>query len=170
MRNQLLAKLDTLETKLTTFLEDLDELPEAALTARPAPDRWTLLQVAQHLLISFRHVLAGLPSQDQLVEKPQSLKNRISFLVVLAVLRLGIKVPVPADEMKPDGNTTVADLRRDWDTIVTWLRELISELTTNQFQKAYFSHPISGPLTVEQVLTLASYHFDSHRRKVALAA
>jgi hypothetical protein len=154
------------DEKRQALLNELATLSEEQLTEKPGPDQWSLLQVAQHLMLGEREVLQQLPEFSQLTARNRSLRDRMLSWVVLAVFRLGIRVKVPSSAMEPDGNTTLKDVREAWDNCQAWLKDFVATLDDDSAGLAVFRHPVAGPLTVSQVLTSANVHFDSHRQKI----
>ena len=155
-----------LDQKRQALLDELATLSEQQLTAKPTPDQWSLLQVAQHLMLGERHVLQKLPEFSELTARNRSPRDRILSWVVLAVFRLGIRVKVPSSAMEPDGNTTLEEVREEWGNCQAWLKEFVATLDAESADLAVFRHPVAGPLTISQVLTSTDVHFDSHRQKI----
>jgi uncharacterized damage-inducible protein DinB len=160
------AKRKLLDRKRVEFLNRLAQLPPAKLMESPGPHRWSLLQVAQHLVLGERAVLRQLPAPSELFAHKRTFANRASYLMVLVVLRLGIRVKVPSQQMEPDGKTTLEEIRQDWDESQEWLKRFIRDADAATLRRPYFRHPVTGPLTIAQALTLALIHFDSHLRRI----
>ena len=148
------------------FLDALSRLPVAELTSKPSPDRWSLLELAQHLMLAERGILHYLPDRTKLKENRRSLRNRLMEPVVCAVMRAGIRVKVPQQDMVPDGKTTLEQVRRDWQAVHDWLKSFIESMTDDDIRQAYFAHPVSGPITTAQALKFFRAHFDQHIRKI----
>lgn len=147
-------------------MSKLADLPPNLLDANPRPNRWSLLQVLQHLVLAERTVLMGLPDPSQLRHRAPGLRDRLGYLLVIGVLKWHIPVPVPVRGMLPEADLGLDALRRRWDENMEWLREYIGGLTPDTAEWAVFRHPVTGPLTPYQALRLAQLHLAAHLRQV----
>jgi len=163
---ELEKRRQSFDQKRNAFLDRLETLSQEQLSQKPGPDRWSLLQVAQHLMLGEFEVLQQLPERSALVEQNRSIRDSIMSFVVLTILRCGIRVKVPSPAMEPNGDTTLKDIRNQWDNSQAWLKEFVTSLDNQTLDRPVFSHPVSGPLTISQVVTLADVHFDSHMKKI----
>ena len=161
-------KLQQLEQKRIDLLGALAALPDERLIAKPDPNRWTLLQVAQHLMLAEKSVRDQALSGERHAPDRRGLRHRVLYWVVLAILRFGIRVRVPSESMVPDGETTLAEIERAWESSQIQLKQFAEGLDTSSARDPIFRHPVCGPMTPSQALTLALVHFDSHRRKIDL--
>jgi hypothetical protein len=55
------TRLRRLDAKRAACLDRLQELPPGRLTARPRPDKWSILEIVDHLVVSERLVFQGSP-------------------------------------------------------------------------------------------------------------
>jgi hypothetical protein len=69
--------------------------------------------------------------------------------------------------MVPDGNTSLSELRHQWEENLSWLRDYLDTLRPEDLQRAVFRHPIAGPMTVAQTIHMARLHFDVHFRQIS---
>jgi hypothetical protein len=150
----------------TGLLEWLAAMPADDLTRQPGPNRWSLLQVVEHLVLSERLVLQGLPAPSRLVHRNQNPINRINYAIVMLILKWNIPVPVPSPQMVPDGRIPFKKLRNMWDRNLQWLGETIAELGADAAHLAVFRHPVAGPLTPVQALRMDRLHLESHVRQI----
>ena len=148
------------------LMDDLAGLNDDQLRVKPGPSEWSILQIVQHMVLAERDVMQYLPEPKELIVRKRSLRARIFYVVVLFILRWGIRVPVPSKGMEPDGNTSLSELRQQWDENLRWFRGYLDTLKPDDLKRAVFSHPIAGPLTGPQAGTLAQYHFDAHLRQI----
>jgi hypothetical protein len=118
------------------------------------------------MVLSEREVLEYLPEPKELIDRHRGLRARLAYVLVLMVLRWSMPVPVPSDGMVPDGNTSLSELRRQWDENLRWLRGYLDTLRPEDLKRAVFRHPVAGPLTVTQTARLARLHFHAHLRQI----
>ncbi len=108
------------------LLDELAALPPEELRAKARPDKWSILEIVEHLVLAERFVLAGMPPAAELVARRRSLKNRCIYPIVLFVLKFSIPVKVPAKRMLPTGQASLADVRSAWDENLRWLRGYVA--------------------------------------------
>jgi hypothetical protein len=159
-------KFEMYDLTRRALLDDLAGLNDDQLRRKPGLRQWSILQIVQHLVLAERDVMQYLPERKELIHRKRGLRARIFYLVVILILRWNIRVPVPAEGMVPDGNTSFSELRQKWDENMRWFREYVDSLEPEDLKRAVFSHPIAGPLTGPQAGTLAQCHFEAHLRQI----
>lgn len=167
MLPELQLRFNQYNQKREALLQNLSSLLSETLSKNLGPDRWSLLQVIQHLVKAERAVLMNLPDPSLLVHKPRGIRAQLGYLIVIWVLKWGLPVPVPESAMAPDDNqTSLSVLRAEWDRNTTWLQLYLDGLTPATAMRAVFRHPLTGPLTPDRVLRLAHLHLDTHIRQI----
>ena len=166
MISELTDKLEIYDQNRLALLADLERFNDDQLRRKPGPRDWSLLQIAQHMVLAERDVLQYLPEPDDLIARKRGLRDRILYVLVLLILRWNIRVPVPAEGMAPDGNTSLSELRQQWDENLHWLRGYLDTLRPEDLRRAVFSHPVAGALTGPQAAKMAQFHFDAHLRQI----
>jgi hypothetical protein len=158
--------LDAYDRERSALLDELQSLDTEQLEKKPLPEKWSLLEIAEHLVLAEREILQGLPDPSELVDRKRSLKNRMGYPLVMAVLRFRIPVKVPSRGMVPRGETTIPELRRQWDESQSWLRSYVESLGPDELGRGVFRHPVTGPLTVPQTLRMGRAHLRTHLRQI----
>ena len=164
--SELRDKFEMYDRTRLALLDNLAGLNDDQLRRKPGPGDWSILQIVQHMVLAERDVMQYLPEPKELIDRKRGLRARIFYVVVLLILRWNIRVPVPAKGMVPDGNTSLSELRQQWDENLRWFRGYLDSLGLEDLKSAVFSHPIAGPLTGPQAGKLAQYHFDAHLRQI----
>jgi hypothetical protein len=159
-------RLQVFNVKRGALLDEMGAMDPAKLVAKPLANKWSILEIIEHLVVAEREVLKGLPESFQLAERKRSLKNRFAYLMVMFVLRYGIPVKVPSPAMVPRGNRSLDELRRLWNENQAWLKAYIARLDPKGFRRAVFEHPVAGPLSVEQAVHIDQVHVDNHVRQI----
>ena len=164
---ELQSRFDHYNRKRGTLLQNLSALPPETLSKNLGPDRWSLLQVIEHLVKAERSVLMNLPDPSLLVHRPRGIRAQLGYLVVIWVLKWGLPVPVPEPAMIPDGHqSNLSVLRVEWDRNTNWLKHYLDNLTPSSAMRAVFRHPVTGPLTPDRALRLAHLHLGTHVRQI----
>ncbi len=148
------------------LLAEVAALPPEALAARPLAGGWSVLEITEHLAVAEREVLRGLPAWEALPTQPPSVVTRIRGWFLLTLLRSSIRVPVPSATMRPSGDRPLAEIRTLWNENAAWLRAFIDGADEQTLAAAVFTHPVSGPLTTADTLTLADAHLKRHRAQI----
>ncbi|UCF01902.1 MAG: DinB family protein [Deltaproteobacteria bacterium] len=166
MISELREKFEMYDRTRTALLDDLAVLKDDQLRSKPGPSQWSILQIIQHMVLAERDVMQYLPEPKDLIARKRGLRARILYVVVLLILRWNIRVPVPSEGMVPDGNSSLSELRQQWDENLRWLRGYLETARPADLNRAVFSHPVAGPLTGPQAGKLAQFHFDAHLRQI----
>jgi DinB family protein len=148
------------------LLDEVERLEPERLTAKPLPGKWSILEILEHLVVGDREVLQGLPEPSALVGRPRRLKDRVGYRMVMLVLTCHIPANVPSPRYLPRGQSSLPDLRRDWDEMQQWLRSYVERLDQGDPARAVFEHPIAGPMTMQQVLDMGKLHLARHTRQI----
>lgn len=166
MISELRDKFERYDRTRLALLDDLVNFNDDQLKRKPGPREWSILQIVQHMVLAERDVMQYLPEPKELIHRKRGLRARIFYVAVLLILRWNIRVPVPSKRMVPDGNTSLSELRQQWDENMRWFRGYVDSLGPEDLKRAVFSHPIAGPLTGPQAGKLAQYHFEAHLRQI----
>jgi hypothetical protein len=166
MRRTLETRLRVWDDRRRMLLDEVEGLEPERLVARPLPGKWSILEIVEHLVLADRECLQGLPNPSHLVDRKRGLKNRVSYPFVMFVLACHIPAKVPSLRYIPRGESSLAELRREWDEIQQWLRSYVDGLDQGDQDKAVFAHPIAGPMTAQQYLHMGELHLATHTRQI----
>jgi uncharacterized damage-inducible protein DinB len=166
MDARLRGKIEEFDEKRVALLDEMEGLEEVTLQARPIEGKWSVLEIVEHLAVAEREVLGGLPEYEALAAQTQSFKNGVMYRVVMAVLKLGIPVKAPSKKMLPKNELSLAEIRKQWDESQKWVRGYVEGLDDEGLKKAVFSHPVSGPINIEQAIDMSLAHINSHIRQI----
>jgi hypothetical protein len=165
----MLPELSDLWTKIETRHQEMfdliDELTPEQLLFKPEPNRWSILQVLQHVILGAQGLRR---SEAELRDNPlrKILKPGGMVKVVMDVLVNDVPVDVPDPSMEPDGELTVEELRVIWEKERRGVAALLETVTAENHEQVMFSHAAAGPLTALQMLEVAEAHIETHRRQI----
>ena len=165
MLKEIQALINDLEERKSKLLKDLKPYSNDQQRFQPAPDRWSLLMVLQHIVLGEQGIR---PTEAELGQNPvhQQLTPGNMFEVVMDVLEKDVPVEVPEPFFEPDGSMDFDELSALWDRERKALGNLLESVTEETVNDVMFSHPATGPLDPVRTLQLAVAHFDSHRRQI----
>lgn len=166
MASGLESLIDSLESARNSLLDGIAGLDERSLASKPSPDKWSILEITEHLVVAERVILKNLPQFEDLVPRPVHLGNLVKYFVVMTVLRFSVPVKVPSRSMNPTGGSTLNGLRQEWDRHLEWLRAYVKEFDAEGDRLAVFVHPVVGPITMVQALRMNLLHVRTHARQI----
>lgn len=85
MRTELLRQLHDLDGRRQALLDGLETLTHERLAFKPAPDRWSILQVVEHLVLAEQEIFKCVPDQGAKSQGKRRLRDRISYIFVVLV-------------------------------------------------------------------------------------
>jgi uncharacterized damage-inducible protein DinB len=164
MLNELQHHYDTLEEARRVLIHKVRSLEPERLKHRSGPDRWSILEDIQHMVLAEQKTVLKARSDLDSEEK-----NPDMFKMVLQVLDQDLVVDVPDPDMVPDGNATLEDLIQDWEQARKRLLQFLEGCGPEDLERPVSRHPVTGPLTVVECLRLIDSHFNHHRRRIEAA-
>jgi len=162
---ELQSRFDQLEDRRRSLISVIESLKDDQITRKPDQDRWSLLQVIQHIILGERGARL---SERELRDNPirGQLKPGKLIEVVRDILDRDVPVGVPDPSLEPDGNTPFPDLLEQWDKERQLLGDLLDTVNPETRETVMFSHPAAGPMPAQELLDLALSHFDYHQRQI----
>jgi uncharacterized damage-inducible protein DinB len=166
-------RLGALDCERAAFLEALARLDPGRRTARPAPDAWSPLDVAEHVFRVEHATLRGLEKQLAAGDARRDVgpHARAGVLLLLAAMRSPkkLKVPEGARGVAPEGMDYEA-LREAWDALGPRWEAAVASFPATLAGTPLLRHPIAGALTLDDALRFLVAHASRHRRQLARAA
>jgi hypothetical protein len=144
------------------FVKEVTGLSDAQLNFRAAPNRWTVAEVAEHIILS-EGVLSGL-IQGQILKSPavEGSVFRVNDKgVILAVTNRAEKFTAP-EMLKPASRfKTRDDLLTNFDKARNQTIEFVKANTVNM-RNHFFENPLMGMIDGYQWLLFAIGHSERH--------
>ena len=162
------AALKQFETSRDNFLKSIAGLSEKQWTFKPAPDRWSVAEVAEHITVS-ESTLLGLV-QTRLMqsaaapEKREQVKGK-DQLILEKVPDRSHKAQAP-EMLKPTGRwATEADLTKTFENSRKATMDYV-RTTNDDLRDHFFDHPALGALDGYQWLLLIASHSARHTKQI----
>lgn len=166
MTRRLLRRLEAVDARRRALLDEISALDPGTLERRPADGGWNLLEVVEHLVMAEVDVLGDLDAARERPSRRRTVRHRFGYLLVLAILGLGIPVKVPSQGMLPKGGRTLEELRAAWDDTHRRLRAYAASMDAESLRRAPFRHPVAGPLTLGQAVRMLEVHLRRHQGQI----
>ncbi|MBC2735422.1 MAG: DinB family protein [Desulfobacteraceae bacterium] len=164
MLSELQDRYNTLEEARLALIHKVRGLKPERLNHKTGPDRWSILEDFQHLVLAEQRTSfkAGsvLDSEERKAGK---------FEMVLQVLDHDTVVDVPDPGMIPDGNATLESLITGWEKSRMDLFKFLESCGPEDLERPVSRHPVTGSITVVECLRLIDSHFNHHRRRIEAA-
>ncbi len=169
MLKSLYNKFQKLEYGRLQLYDKIKDLSNEELNQRPAPGKWSVLQVIDHLRQAEGMALDYMQKKRQ---KPEDLTD-IGFKGWLRVTTLNTALQIPklkfnAPSIFQESSETLDkdDLFNQWVTIRRGLSEIINDISPGEAQKDLFKHPAVGKLNMDQALSFMNVHQDRHKKQI----
>jgi hypothetical protein len=162
------AAIKQFETTRDNFLKSVAGLSPKQWTFKPAPDRWSVAEVAEHITVS-EGTLLGLV-QTQVMQSPADPAKREQVkgkdqLIMTKVPDRSHKAQAP-EFLKPTGRwASEADLVTEFDARRAATIEYI-RTTNDDLRDHFFDHPVFGTLDGYQWLLLITTHSARHTAQI----
>lgn len=149
------------------YWELLQELPADELKKKPAAERWSLLQIMEHLAGAEAAGLQYLQRKEYAVLQnrgflPAGIRAMVLKLALLSPLKF--KAP-PVHATFPTNTTQPEALHTQWQQTRKGLAAYLEGIPTGKKDALLFKHPVAGPLTPHQMLVFMADHLQHHRRQ-----
>jgi len=161
------AEREVLLTNLAESRERLlglaQGLSREQLHFRPAPDRWTLAECLEHIVIVEGRVLRLV--QQTLETGPDSSKRSAmegqDHAMVHGTAGRAVRFQAP-EYLVPTGRWPDEQLLKEFEAVRQQTREFAAS-TDADLRRHFFAHPVFGDLDLYQWLLLVTAHCDRHR-------
>jgi len=148
------------------LFKTLETFKPEQLHFKPGPDKWSLQQIIEHLVLAEISVLNCQPNLQRRMAAPKRLFNAFNYLLVVGVLKLGIPVPVVSSDMEPKGDVSLSDLYRRWNLNRQKLKRQMQAPLSDLKRRLLFCHPVAGTLTLKRTFHVGRLHFHSHMSQI----
>lgn len=163
-------RLDRLELSLNNLFEQLLQEEEHYLDQKLSPERWTVYEIIQHLILSEGNSLRYLRKKSQNLQVLKS-SGWITGLRI-TLLEWGLKSPIKFKAPKGAGVEvfepveSFAQLSGLWQKQRQELILFLDGLPIEIFDKEVYRHPRSGMLSIDGMLRFFQVHFDRHCKQI----
>ena len=155
-----------LEKKYGKLLQHLNSLADDVLDFKAGPDKWSIVEVIEHLVMAEENMLAQLTDETSAATLDPQDRSAKNYHIVIKVMTRDIPVDVPDESMEPRGQFSLAELLDRWDDTRKKTRAYISVIDSEKAGDLVYRHPFAGPLDMAETLRFIDVHFDNHMRHI----
>ncbi|MEZ0541049.1 DinB family protein [Fibrella arboris] len=159
--------IDMLIATRDSLRQSLAGLTEAQAHFRPAPDRWSIVECMEHIVLVDRGIVRSI---QQAMGVPADASRRPTLqvsdvFVIKAVRSRGMATSAPAPFV-PTGR--YGDVQTALDLFEQQREATIEFVQTGKddYRTHYFEHPFLGTLDVFQALLVVASHGERHRKQI----
>lgn len=159
--------LEALQTTRASLRQALDGLSPAQLAHKPSPDRWSIAECAEHIVLVEGGIFQAIQfSMDRPADPDRRAQIRVSDVdVIKAVRSRAATFPAP-DAFVPTGRfadieATLQVFDQQRDAVLEYVRT-----TPIDFRTHYFKHPALGLLDTYQAILVIASHGERHRKQI----
>lgn len=160
-------KLAAVTAARANVLATVRALDPVQLRHVPAPGSWSIAQVVEHLTLAEELTAKGLRN-PKVVERRGS---RLAAGLRLRILKLlfgkpFVRARVPSRALLPEGSASLDVLERRWLEAAADIEAFLRDLPAERQQERLFRHPVTGWLTLGQMLEFHHSHIGHHARQI----
>ena len=162
----ILEKFDGLRKKREDLLQRLNSLSSEVLSFKAGPDKWSIVEVVEHLVIAEKGLIEQLTAEVHSAPLDLESRSAKNYQTVIKVMERDIEVDVPHESLEPAGRTSLEELLSQWEDIRTRLKKPLAAIEDENKGDMVFRHPFAGPLDIFETLHFYDVHFDNHMRQI----
>lgn len=166
MHRSLKGPWDRLVAGKERLLDRIGGVDPALRTRRPGPDRWSVIEVLEHVVIVETGIASAL-TRDPSPDRPRRFDGRWwRYPALRVVLALGVRIRLPVESIAPTGSAGWEELQTRWTAGRERMRQWLEGVDPVILGTPRFKHPIGGWLDVPQGVTFAGDHLFHHLPQV----
>ncbi len=166
MLSDIQKTFDNLEIKYGKLLQQLNSLTNDELYFKAGEDKWSIVEVIEHLVMADENMLEQLTGKTSAVNLDPQDRSAKNFHIVIKVMTRDIPVDVPDESMEPHGQFALEELLDRWDDTRKKTRAYIDGINSEKAEDLVYRHPFAGPLNMAETLRFIDVHFDNHMRHI----
>ena len=168
MDSKIESEFNKLEKSRFQLFAKLDEKEEPELNYHPDKNKWSVIQVLNHLIIteqlSIKYINKKLTYRTNI--KKTGLSAAIRFFVLKLMLQTPLRFKAPEIVSEAPDNGDFNYIKSQWDQTRKELRKLLDDLPEEFLNKNIFKHAIAGKMNIYQTLGFMEEHFKHHLKQI----
>lgn len=173
MKQKILDRLDQLNRKLESTLDDLGQTEQEILDKKPGPDQWSAMDALHHLRLAEgyaqKYVEKKLSFNPEVPKMTLSTSWRTYLMAFFFKSPFKRKAPQAVNSSAFPENVSLQQLKEEWMGQRNSLLAYIEQMDDHWFEKEVYKHPFAGRLGMNGMLTFFDTHFDRHVKQARRA-
>jgi uncharacterized damage-inducible protein DinB len=162
------SQFDTLESLRNDIIKLTEGIDNEILKKKPSDNEWSVIEICNHLMVieqlSIGYIRNKIEKADQ--AKPVDFKSKWKGFIMKIALSLPLKFKAPKSVSQIPAPKSFADLSMIWDMTRKELWKVIEKVPEGAYDKAFFKHPITGYMNIEQMLDFFIIHKKHHIKQI----
>lgn len=168
MRSKLEDKIKVIEGFKSDIMANFNQLTPNQLNFKPSANKWSLIQVAEHLMLAETNSLNYV---NKKILAPKALLNssftsKLSALLLKFVFKLPIKIKRRPVMVSPTDSPDYNNVLLRWDIAREALKQLIDKQSDEILDQLIYKHPFAGRLNGYQMLCFFEDHIKHHQKQM----
>lgn len=168
MNPELSNAYEQLDQRMSTLFDRLSAYDDGLLQQQPAADKWSVIQVLDHLIHSERRSVLycqkKLKAGDDIPES--TIFNDLKMKLYDVVLSTKIKFKAPPVVSTPDNSRSLKATRAYCIETHQLLRGFLESYPEKYLSKGIFKHPVAGRITLLQMVRFFDVHVRHHLHQI----
>lgn len=168
MSKQLENQYKKFEQNRKSLLDSLQSVQGEKLNLPPAADKWSVIQILNHLIMAESGTFGYLKKKIQGIDSLEktSFTNWFGYQLIKIYLVLPIKIKAPQGIAQPAGDEKLVDVIAKWDKLRADWYQFLTQIKDSDLEKAIFKHPFGSRLNIYQTIGFCDDHFKRHERQI----
>ena len=158
------AGFDALERRRHDLLERLRGSSPEQLAFHPPGGGWSLLEVAEHMVIVEEAVGQQIQKNEVLAER-RTPSEWVRLRLMRFWLGVGLRARAPR-RVRPEGHASLDEIEQRWAALRQQLRGNLETVTAEDLDRLIARHPVAGNVTLADSVSFLEQHFDHHLRQM----
>ena len=169
-RTKLQRQLNDLRRAHQNLRNEISSLSEEGLSFRPGGDRWSVLEVLQHLYLSESLSLRYIQKKSQAPDRltPPSIKSRFQEWAIVPFLKYAPKYKAPTlvsrDGFRED--FTYGEAIKTFDRIHDDFESCFTDFPDKVINNNVYRHPFMGRVRLNGMMRFHIHHLGRHRKQI----
>jgi len=168
MKKLINSKFDLLEKRTHALLIDLKKIPISKLNQPEAENKWSIIQVLNHLVTSESSSLGYM--QKKILGKDSLKKVGLAGSVRMFIFKLSQlssrRFKAPDYVAQPSNEENLDQIIERWNIVRKNIAQFIDQYPDELVQMGIMKHPFAGRITLGQTLDFFSYHMIHHQIQI----
>jgi len=168
MKTAIKEKVNRLEQKRLELMAELEILNEDKLNYKPAPGKWSIIQIVHHLIkseqLSVIYIKRNITNKSGISKS--SFRAKFNAFVLKWGLILPLKLKAPNNVSDVPDFDTFENAKSKWDKVRNSFVSVIESMADDLLSKDIFKHPIAGKMNLEGTIDFFDAHFKHHLKQI----
>lgn len=168
MKKEFTKRYSDLETMRKTLFNDLKKYSDEVINTKPEPNKWSVVEVLLHLIAAEEATLSYLQKKtmDTSIAKKSGLNSKIKYMLLQVAFNIPAKYKAPSVTKPKASKATLHELDEKWAKIRSETMAILEKLKDEDFSKELWLHPVTGKMSLMQMVDFLTMHFQRHQLQV----